>query len=191
MQHGKMAARGLSGLVLLLYPFIVYVGLTQGGWPLLGVVIVILAALRLVLSRARPKKTASLVIAPAAAAIALAGLALISGAPDFLLYYPVAVSAAMLFLFAVSLRYPPTVIERLARLRHPDLPPSGVLWTRKVTIVWCLFFVANGAIALGTIQWGDLELWTLYNGMISYIAIGTLIVGEIVARRIVMGPVVS
>ena len=188
MRDGKMATRGLSGMVLLLYPFIVYVGLTYGGWPLLGVVILILAALRLVLYRAR-LKTASLVAPPAAAAIALAGLALLSGAPDFLLYYPVAVSAAMLALFSTSLRYPPTVIERLARLRHPDLPPSGVLWTRKVTIVWCLFFVANGAIALGTIQSGDLELWTLYNGMISYIAMGTLVVGEIVARRIVMGPV--
>jgi uncharacterized membrane protein len=185
-----MVARGLSGVVLLLYPFIVYVGLTYGGWPLLCVVILILATLRLVLCRACPE-TASLAVAPAAAAIALAAVALLSGARDFLLYYPVAVSAAMLALFSLSLRYTPTAIERLARLRHPDLPPSGVIWTRRVTIVWCLFFVANGAIALRTIQLGDLELWTLYNGVISYIAIGTLIIGEIVARRIVMGPVAS
>ena len=40
------------------------------------------------------------------------------------------------------------MIERLARLREPDLPPAAIAYTRRVTQVWCVFFAVNGAIAL-------------------------------------------
>ena len=56
----------------------------------------------------------------------------------------------MLAVFAVSLRFPPSAVERIARLSDPDLPPQGVAYTRRVTQVWCGFFVFNGAAALAT-----------------------------------------
>src|SRR2546423_11913745 len=40
-------------------------------------------------------------------------------------------------LFRSSLFRPPTVVERLARLRNPELPAAGVRYTRQVTQVWC------------------------------------------------------
>lgn len=93
-------------------------------------------------------------------------------------FYPVVVSAAMLGLFGWSLIHPPTVIERLARLSHPDLPPSGVAYTRRVTQVWCGFFVLNGGIALATALWSSFEVWSLYNGLIAYLLMGILFGGE-------------
>ena len=69
--------------------------------------------------------------------------------------YPVLVNAVLLAVFAASLWKPPSVIERLARLRHPDLPPEGVRWVTNVTRVWCGFFVLNGGIALWTAFWQD------------------------------------
>ena len=33
-----------------------------------------------------------------------------------------------------------SAIERIARLQHPDLPPEGVVYTRRVTQIWCVFF---------------------------------------------------
>ncbi|MGM0952535.1 MAG: hypothetical protein ACQEW7_06110 [Pseudomonadota bacterium] len=97
-------------------------------------------------------------------------------------FYPVVVSAGLLAVFLWSLRFPPTVIERLARLKEPDLPPSGVVYTRNVTKVWCGFFVLNGAIATGTIYAGD-WVWTLYNGFISYLLMGLLFTGEWLFRQ--------
>ena len=47
--------------------------------------------------------------------------------------YPVAISLAMAAIFAASLRHPPTIVERIARLSEPDLPPEGVAYTRQVT----------------------------------------------------------
>ena len=88
----------------------------------------------------------------------------------------------MLAVFASSLWQPQTIIERLARLQEPELPQSGIDYTRKVTKVWCLFFVINGSIALYTC-FQPLEIWTLYNGLLSYVFAGLLFAGEWVVRQ--------
>jgi uncharacterized membrane protein len=101
------------------------------------------------------------------------------------LAYPVAVSLATAMIFGLSLIKPPTVIERIARLREPDLAPRGVIYARRVTMVWTVFLVANGLVSGASAVWGTLETWTLWNGLISYLLMGMLFVGEIGVRRIV------
>lgn len=97
--------------------------------------------------------------------------------------YPVAINAVMLGLFATSLWRGRPIIERLARLREPRLPPSGVRYTRRVTQAWCGFFLANGAIAAWTALYADLALWSLYNGAISYALIALMFCCEWLCRR--------
>jgi uncharacterized membrane protein len=99
--------------------------------------------------------------------------------------YPVAISLAMAAVFAASLRYPPTVVERIARLSEPDLPPEGVVYTRQVTGVWVGFLLVNAAISLWTAIWGSLDQWALWNGLLSYLAMGALFGGEYLVRRVV------
>lgn len=77
------------------------------------------------------------------------------------------------------------MIERFARLHEPDLPESGVRYTRKVTFVWCAFFILNGAAALWTALQASLELWALYNGLIAYVLMGALLGGEFLVRGFV------
>jgi len=102
---------------------------------------------------------------------------------DWLLAYPVFVSLLFFTLFAVSLFYPPTAIERLARLEDPDLPPKGVEYTRKVTIVWSVFFLGNATVSLATVLYGDTQIWSLYNGCIFYVLMGLLMAVEMAIRR--------
>lgn len=92
--------------------------------------------------------------------------------------YPVAINTVMLALFSFSLWQGPPIIERLARLREPDLPESGVRYTRRVTQAWCLFFLINGSVAAWTACYASLSLWTLYNGVISYGLIALMFTGE-------------
>ncbi|WP_028292112.1 COG4648 family protein [Oceanobacter kriegii] len=116
-------------------------------------------------------------------------LALLSGWTWFaesdvaLKLYPVLISLNLLVLFGWSLWHPPTIVEKLARLQDSNLPPSGIAYTRKVTKVWCGFFLVNGSIALATVLHGNDQLWTLYNGLISYLLMGTLMAGEFLVRR--------
>jgi uncharacterized membrane protein len=100
--------------------------------------------------------------------------------------YPVAVNAVMLCTFAVSLWKPPCVVERLARLTEPNLPAEGVRYTEMVTLVWCAFFVLNGSAALYTALFANERVWVLYNGLLAYVLMGTLILAERLWRARVM-----
>ncbi len=77
------------------------------------------------------------------------------------------------------------MIERFARLMEPEFPPEAVIYCRKVTMIWCGFFVVNGSIALVTALLGDIKIWTLYNGFISYLLMGLLFGIEYLVRRAV------
>jgi uncharacterized membrane protein len=93
-------------------------------------------------------------------------------------FYPVFVNAALLSAFIYSLIVPPSMIERFARLREPDLPAAAIDYTRRVTQIWCVFFAINGAIAVITALWASAAIWTLYNGFIAYLLMGILLAGE-------------
>ncbi|MDR2925849.1 MAG: hypothetical protein LBU76_07885 [Azoarcus sp.] len=120
---------------------------------------------------------------PVVAGLGAAALLLRSSAS--MLYYPVLMSAMGLLAFAASLFQPQTIIERLARRMTPDFPPEGIRYTRRVTLAWCAFFVINGGIALWTTT-QPLSVWTLYNGLISYMAMGAMFGGEWLIRQRVM-----
>ena len=62
----------------------------------------------------------------AAGALLLVAVAVASNAVLPLKLYPVLVNAAMLAAFGASLMSGQSMIERLARLREPDLPPAAV-----------------------------------------------------------------
>lgn len=100
-----------------------------------------------------------------------------------LLWYPLVVNSVMLALFGGSLFSRMPLIERLARWREGDLSPAAVRYTRRVTQVWCGFFIFNGAVSLWTCLHGNVHLWTLWNGMLSYILMAALFAGEWVVRQ--------
>jgi len=102
--------------------------------------------------------------------------------PALLHWYPVLVNAGMLALFGLSLTRGTPVIERIARVREPDLPPHAVHYTRSVTKVWALFFLANGLTAAALTLWASRECWLLYNGLIAYVLMGILFAGEWLLR---------
>ena len=117
-----------------------------------------------------------------AGAVLLAAAALLGNAWMPLKLYPVLINTVMLAVFGHSLLYPPSIIERIARRQDPDLPPAAVQYTRRVTQVWCAFFLVNGTIALSTAVWASTEVWSLYNGVIAYLMMGLLFGGEYIIR---------
>jgi uncharacterized membrane protein len=97
--------------------------------------------------------------------------------------YPVFMNAAMLAAFAATLLKPPSMAERFARIFEPDLPESGVRYTRAVTMVWVGFFFLNGAIALWSVLQPGWTAWLVYNGFIAYVAAGLLFATEYLVRQ--------
>ena len=174
-KRAPVAAGALFALLALLYPFWAHWGLTHWGVAPVAGLLALMALGRANFSRD------PMTLGSAALALLLSALGLATERDEALLFYPVLMNALGLVLFAGSLKSRP-VIERFARMKHPNLPPEGVRWCRKVTVVWCVFFLVNGSAALATVLSGDRGLWTLYNGFVSYLLMGLLFAGEWLLR---------
>lgn len=154
LSQGKIEPRWLAGLLLLA------------------------AATRLFTFKQSKLARWSVVVLLALAAVAIGWNALLP-----LKLYPVLVSFVLLIAFSTTLIFPPSMVERFARMSEPDLPLAAVAYTRRVTQIWCLFFIVNGAIALSTAIWATEAVWSLYTGVISYVLMGLLFGGEFLYRQ--------
>ena len=162
------------GLLTLLYPLAVYFGMRHFEPWAIALALIFLLTLKLGIGTFKQQWSRLLWLA----GLFYCGLAIWTNDMITLRFYPVMVNCVMLTIFSWSLWFPPSVVERLARLQHPDLPPEGVLYTRRVTWIWCGFFLFNGSMALFTAIWSSFELWSLYNGLIAYILMGILMASE-------------
>ncbi|HDK6580438.1 TPA: hypothetical protein M2P61_001844 [Klebsiella quasipneumoniae] len=173
----------LTGILLLAWPFIIWFGLAhnslQGLLPLMALMLFL--RFRQTRRRAGALSVVTQIVAVAGMTLCIASYLLKTH--QLLLFYPVVVNSVMLAVFGGSLWSTMPITERLARLREPDLPERAVRYTRRVTQIWCAFFIINGGIALFTALYGDLSLWTAWNGMISYLLMGTLMAGEWLVRQ--------
>jgi uncharacterized membrane protein len=174
--------RRLTSILLpiagLLYPFVVYFGTEKVTPPVFALV---LGAIWLI-------RAPSLLRQPGGrwmvgAALVYCVLLAATGEARLLRWYPVLISALLLVAFGLSLIYGPPFIERIARLREPNLPPSAVRYTRAVTWVWVGFFAFNGSMSVALSLWAPLSWWTLYNGLVAYLVMGTLFAVEWLLRQ--------
>lgn len=174
----------LAAVVAVAYPFLVYLGLQRFEPRTLAVFVGLLLALRaaaLLWRRGRGLWRPLLGLAlPVTAALAFTIVLNRSGA--FLLV-PVVMNGALLFSFGRSLRGPgPTMIETFARLQVDHLSAAELDYCRRVTVVWCAFFVAN-ASACAVLAWAaPLAWWALYTGFVSYLLVGLLFSVELLYR---------
>ena len=174
----RIFINGITAILVVLYPLAVYFGANHFQPWKIAAILMVLLGIRLATSYSDNHWSRPLLMA----GVLYCGFALWRNNLVSLQFYPALVSGVMLVIFLWSLHSPPSLIERLARLQHPDLPPEGVIYTRRVTLVWCGFFIVNGGIALATALWGSFEVWSLYNGLIAYLLMGILLGGEYVVR---------
>lgn len=99
--------------------------------------------------------------------------------------YPIIINGLMLIVFGSTLWQKQTIIERFARMQTPDLSEQGIRYTRKVTQLWCGFFLLNITVSIATIYTEQHHYWALYNGVISYLLMGILMIGEWIVRQYV------
>lgn len=97
---------------------------------------------------------------------------------------PLLIHSSLFYIFMQSLNTTP-LIEQFARLDFGDALPAEIkAYCRKLTILWAIFFAANIAVCTWLAILGDDATWVLYNGLIVYLLIGTLLLGEYLWRRI-------
>jgi uncharacterized membrane protein len=152
------------------YPFLVYFGLRTCPPGLVALGLVALLAARAAFGSRKSGRDSLPYLIAGVVAVVLAARS------------PMVGFAAV---FGHSLLWPPTIVERIARFSHPELPLEVNSYLRKVTIAWLMFFIVNAGISGATAASGSLRLWTLYNGLISYLAMGVMFATEFVVRQFV------
>jgi len=150
-------------LVMVAWPLIIGFGITHHALPWLLPVMALLLLIRLRQARLRGGPLRLIAKSIAVTGIVLCVASLVLRSHDLLLWYPVVVNTLLLALFGGSLWSHMPLVERIARLKEPDLPPAGVRYTRRVT-----------------------QLWTLWNGMIAYLLMGALMTSEWLVRQRVL-----
>ena len=121
--------------------------------------------------------------------LALGVLSLVTNSAIILRFYPLLMNILLLATFAGTLFFPPNMIFRFATMQDKSIRFSlgekqVEAYCRKVTIVWCAFFVLNGSVTAFTVFRGSDALWSVYNGGIAYILMGILFAGEFAVRKI-------
>lgn len=99
----------------------------------------------------------------------------------FFKYYPPIVNFCFFVVFFSSLFQEKTVIQKMALLMEPDADEKVMSYTRNLTYVWAVFTLLNFLVSVWTIFLSK-EMWTLYNGCISYILVGMIFAVEYIVR---------
>jgi uncharacterized membrane protein len=176
----KHVLPGIAMALGILYPALVYAlqsTLSQGAFVAIAVAAIALRVATLGEAQARLWRGPLLMAIPALLIVLLIAPGMAAKA------YPVAISLAAALVFGGSLIAPPSLIERIARLREPDLSEEGQAYCRKVTLVWTVWLVLNALIA-GVLGWtGPDSAWAIWTGIAAYAVMGLLFLGEIAIRR--------
>jgi uncharacterized membrane protein len=123
-----------------------------------------------------------------AAALLLAFIAVLAWQADavVLLYLPpVAINLWFALLFGASLRRGSLpLVSRIARLERGTLEPELAAYTRRLTAIWTLLFLALATESLLLALFAPLELWSWFVNVWNYVFVGALFVGEYAYRRL-------
>lgn len=173
--------RALFIILTICYPFCIFFGLKYFGPRVLSCVLLLTAATNLFFKKSQNfPPFHQITIITSAAFLAL--LTQVINDAFFVKLYPVFTNISFLIMFGTTLIKPPSMAEIFARIRHPDLPATAIVYTKKVTVAWCIFFIINGLISLYTTLYCSNEIWTAYNGFISYCLIALMFGGEFLVR---------
>jgi len=180
----RRISEALQGIFFLGYPLIVYVAYTRLEARALAILLFALYAVSIAIRfRGSAAEIGSLLRQHLGLAILIA-IAIATGNATVLLFMPVIVSSYLLWTFSASLRSGMPMIERFARIVEDDLPDFTIPYCRKVTIVWCVFLAANALCVLVLALAAPLEWWALYSGLIAYLLVGAIILGEFLVHKI-------
>jgi uncharacterized membrane protein len=95
---------------------------------------------------------------------------------------PVVMNFAFAALFAASWWRGDPLVTRFARLEGEPLTPARERYCRRLTLVWAIYLALLGVAGIGIAVYGDEGLRAWWAGIVNYLLIGALFVGELLYR---------
>lgn len=166
----------------MVYPLVMYFGLKTFSPRLVAILFGLMVMVGTVLKK-RDQYTLRL-LAPMVGVMLLCLISAFFNRSHFMLYLPVLISVNLLFSFGYTLFRPPSMVAIFAqRATAMTFNDEQLRYCRQVTLIWVIFFVLNGTVAGLTACCAALEVWSLYNGLMAYGAMGLLFAAELFYRH--------
>lgn len=161
------------------YPFIVFTSIDRIGPASLSLVLFCLLVGRVVL-RGKFKEAEQYVQLILVGSLCL--MAAWNSSETILRFYPVAMNLAFSLFFFYSLTKDVTLIEKFSQhfVKAPEAHQRQYM--RGLTKAWAILLLINAGVATYTACCTSLKIWTLYNGVISYVLFGVFSLVELINR---------
>lgn len=174
----------ILGIILTIaYPILIFASITLWHFPvrIIGLILLLMGSTAMIFNR---KKRTQVV--PILAAI-IAIIVIFTKCEQVLKFYPIIVNAVFLFTFLTSINKDDSIVFKFALLGDKTVKWSNTRnlvakYCKKVTIVWCVFFIINSICALLTVLFGSSKIWAIYNGLVSYVIMGLIFFVEFIIR---------
>lgn len=167
-------AKVFFGIFIISYPFVVFYTLQQNiAIRFIGLILLMAVVFSFIRNRNKFIFTLGLI---------LCFLAIFYNQEIFLKLYPVMMNAAVCCIFSLSLAKTPLITQFAQKMNKQPLDQHTLTYTRNATCAWAIFMFFNTVISLITVFLSN-EIWVLYNGFISYILIGIMMLGEYIVRK--------
>ena len=162
------------GAFVVAYPFMIFYALQQNiAVRFLGLVLLLVV----IFSFINTKNKYLFILG-----LALCFLIILFNQEIFLKLYPVLMNISVCAIFALSLKTTPLVTQFAKKMRKEPLDTRTLTYTKNVTMAWAIFMFINTIISLITVFLSN-EIWVIYNGFISYILIGLMMLVEYFVRK--------
>ena len=169
----------IIAIVTLVYPFIVFTSIERIGPASLSMVLFCLLVARVIIrgQLKEPEQYLQLVL--------VGSLCLIAAwrqSELLLRFYPVMMNLVFSIFFFLSLHKEVTLIEKFSQYFVKDPEPHQRRYMRGLTKAWAWLLLVNAFIATYTACCSSLQIWTFYNGIISYLLFGLFSLSELINR---------
>ena len=162
------------GAFVIAYPFVIFYALQQNiAIRFLGLVLLVAAIFSFINNKNKYIFCLSLI---------LVFLIIFFNQEIFIKFYPVLMNASVCAIFTLSLKKTPLITQFAQKMCKQPLDNKRLTYTRHATIAWAIFMFINTAISMCTVFLSN-EIWVLYNGFVSYVLIGVVMLIEYIIRK--------
>ncbi len=180
-------ARGIRIAVVALavasYPFVLVAGLDHLAARTIGACALAIVLAAFAVSGTGRKRLVYLLVRRFGILVVLLAIATATDEPVLLKLLPSLTSLWLLATFSLTLRERHSMVEQFAIASHDGFPDFLLPYCRRVTWVWCGFFLVNAIVGIVLAIAGTPREWALYTGAISYLLVGLLAAGEYVFHK--------
>jgi uncharacterized membrane protein len=189
----KRRMKYLFGALIVLYPVLVFSALVIFKLSIryLSVLIIALAVAYFLVHRHNYKGRHRIVVFVSPAILCGIGIiCLITKSSLTLKIYPALADLVYLVIMGTSVLIPPPVVFYFINMFDKKIKEHIEAkffeqYCRRAAIVWCVFFVLDGIVALFTVFRASDLVCGIYNGGITYVFMGLIFVGEYFILKII------